>query len=265
MLLYSIMPWMQCTAQIQNFLVVPKRQKRDTYRNEQNSNHNKRSIPKQLARAIPWFTVLSYECLSLFFLKLVTSSLLFEIRHVGGRDGLSIEFQSTQGTDLSPVVVFHKEGDALDALIFHVLQQYIVGVFFQILAGHFDRSGRIDVLNVFESEVVAIDKEQDASGVLFGIRPVVEFRHFDRVDLYEFTKFKVQNKLFVCVGLAAEAGVPNHEVGPGKPGVLVAGIAAGLFELVGEIDGFWKGADHSRGGGAGSSNRSHGDVFGGLY
>ncbi len=162
MLLYSIMPWMQCTAQIQNFLVVPKRQKRDTYRNEQNSNHNKRSIPKQLARAIPWFTVLSYECLSLFFLKLVTSSLLFEIRHVGGRDGLSIEFQSTQGTDLSPVVVFHKEGDALDALIFHVLQQYIVGVFFQILAGHFDRSGRIDVLNVFESEVVAIDKEQDA-------------------------------------------------------------------------------------------------------
>ena len=120
-----------------------------------------------MVRAILRFVVLSYERLSLSFLKLVTSSLLLEIRHVGGGDGLSIEFQSTQGTDLSPVIVFHKEGDALDALVFHVLQQYVVGIFFQILTGQFDRGGRIDVLNVFESEVVAIDKEQDACWGIF--------------------------------------------------------------------------------------------------
>ena len=38
----------------------------------------------------------------------------------------------------------------------------VVGVFFQILGGQFEHRGRIDVLDVFESQVVAIDKEQDA-------------------------------------------------------------------------------------------------------
>lgn len=61
------------------------------------------------------------DSLFFLFLELVASSLLFEIGHVGSSDGFSKEFQSTQGGDLAPVVVFNKEGYALDALEFDVL------------------------------------------------------------------------------------------------------------------------------------------------
>ena len=97
------------------------------------------------------------------FTAIVLSALLrFEVVNLGGRHVLSKKLERSQRGDLSPVVVLYKDGDALDALVFAVLDQYIVGVFFQVLGGQFEGGGRIDVPNVFESEVDAIDKEQDA-------------------------------------------------------------------------------------------------------
>ena len=101
-------------------------------------------------------------CLPATSNHLLPSLLRFECVHVDGGDGFSKEFQSPQRSDLSPVVVFHKEGNALDALELAVLHQYIVGVFFQILAGQFDRHGWINVADVFESDIDPIDKDQDA-------------------------------------------------------------------------------------------------------
>lgn len=112
----------------------------------------------RLIRFVPCYDCLSYSAFS----GLTSSSLLLEIIHVGGGNGLSKEFQSTQGRNLASVVVFDKEGNSLDALVVYVFEQYIVGIFFQVLASQFNSGGRIHVLNVFEPEIVAIDKKQDA-------------------------------------------------------------------------------------------------------
>ena len=140
----------------------------------------------------------------------MASSLLFEIGHVGSCDGFSKEFQSPQGRDLAPVVIFDKEGYALDTLEFDVLQDQIVGVFFQILGGQFEQRGRIDVLNVFESQVVAIDKEQDAC-VVFAYRKarcvscsVNVFRFtsdIERMVLGKAKKEGKRNRLVLSIGM----------------------------------------------------------------
>jgi len=196
--------------------------------------------------------------------------LLFEIVHVRARNWFSKEFQCTQGGGLAPVVVFDKEGYALHALEFDVFGQKIVGIFFQILGGQFERHGRIDVLDVFESQVDAIDKDLDEGRVLFRIASVVEFRQLDRVDLDEVIELEVQNELFVGVGLAAEAGVPDEQIGPGKSGVLVAGVAFLLVQLVDEVDGFREDTDGRSGirrgsGGTKTGNGSHGVVEASEY
>lgn len=98
--------------------------------------------------------------------------------------------------------------------------------------------------------------------VLFRIAPVVEFRQLDRVDLNEFPKLKVQNDLFVGIGLAAECGVPDQQVRPWKPGVFVAGVAGRLVQLFGEVDGFWEDTGSCcRSGSGDGGNGSHGDLF----
>jgi len=196
--------------------------------------------------------------------------LLFEIVHIRARDWFSKEFQCAQGGGLAPVVVFDKEGYALHALEFDVLGQQTVGIFFQILYGRFECHGRIDVLDVFESQVDAIDKYLDEGRVLLRIASVVEFRQLDRVDLDEVIELEVQNELFVGVGLAAKAGVPDDQICPGKPGVLVAGVAGRLVQLVGEVDGFREGTDGRSGirrcsGGTKAGNGSHGVVEASEY
>lgn len=90
---------------------------------------------------------------------LTPSSLLFEIRHVGRVHGDSIEFESTQCRYFSPVVVLDKDRDGLDALVVNELQLQTVGIFLQILRGQFKGGRRIDVLDILESQIVAVDKE----------------------------------------------------------------------------------------------------------
>ena len=96
----------------------------------------------------------------------MASSLLFKVVHVGCPDVFSKKLDSAQGADLSPVVVLHKEGDRLDPLVIHEFEEQVVCVFLQVLRRQFEGRGRIDVLDVFESQVVAVHKEEDAC-VLF--------------------------------------------------------------------------------------------------
>ena len=98
--------------------------------------------------------------------RLVASSLLFKVVHVGCPDVFSEKLDSAQGADLSPVVVLHKEGDRLDPLVIDEFEEQIVCVFLQVLRRQFEGRRRIDVLDVFESQVVAVHKEEDAC-VLF--------------------------------------------------------------------------------------------------
>jgi len=177
------------------------------------------------------------QSLFVFFLDL-TSSLLFEIGNVGGRDVFPKKLQSTKSSDIATVVVVYEEGYALDTLEFEVWKQQIVCIFFEILVGQLERRGGIDVLDVFESKVDTIDKDRDAIWVLFGVDPVVEFRQLDRVNLDEFVELEMKDDLFVGVGFATEAGIPDGQIGPRKTGVLVFGVAAILLQLIGKVDGF---------------------------
>lgn len=102
---------------------------------------------------------------------------------------------------------------------------------------------------------------------MFGIGSVVELRQLDRVNLDEFLKLNVQDELFVGVGLASEAGVTDQEVRPGKPGLLVAGVAGRLIDQVGEVDVFDEFAALSRcrgSGGRAGCEGGHGGVVDGC-
>ena len=103
----------------------------------------------------------------------MSSSLLFEISHIGRCDRKAKEFKPSQGANIAPIVVLDKDGYALDALVLDEFQKQIIGIFLQIFGSQFDSCGRIDVLNVLESKVVAIDKEQYAYSFLGRIVCVV--------------------------------------------------------------------------------------------
>ena len=113
-----------------------------------------------------------------------TSSLLgLEIIHIDRLHGSSKEFHGSQGTDITTIVVFDKQGNIANALEFDILQQDGIGGLFQIFRRQFERLGRIHVFPIFKTDF-AVQENMNFGGIDFGVGAIVEFREFDRVELY---------------------------------------------------------------------------------
>lgn len=105
-----------------------------------------------------------------------------EIIHIDRLHGPSKEFHPSQGTNITTIVVFDKQGNVPDALEFDILQQDGIGGFFQVFRGKFQRLGRIHVFPIFKPNF-AVQKNVNFGGIDFRVGAIVEFREFDRVEL----------------------------------------------------------------------------------
>ncbi len=74
--------------------------------------------------------------------------ILFEFRHVGRYDGSTVKLQSAQSSNIPTLIVFNKQCQTFDPLVFDKLEGNRCRVFFQLFRGQMQRLRWIDIIAV---------------------------------------------------------------------------------------------------------------------
>ena len=117
--------------------------------------------------------------------NLPSSSLLgLEIVHIDGRHRPANKFHGSQSRDITSGIVFNKESNVAHSLKLDIFQGRRIGRFLQIFGGQMQGLRRIDVFPIFESNF-PIQENMNFGRIQFRIGAIVEFRKFDRVELFD--------------------------------------------------------------------------------
>ena len=81
---------------------------------------------------------------------LPSSSLLLEIIHIRRGDRPSHNFQPSNGSHVTPCIVFDEKCQALHTLEFYVVQINCIGYFLKVAGGERDGLCRVDIFNVLQ-------------------------------------------------------------------------------------------------------------------
>ena len=116
---------------------------------------------------------------------LIASSLFFEIFHIRCFRRSAINFESSEGGNISTGIVFYVERQTLDSLKFDIFECGWRTRFSQVSGSQFQCLFWIDIVAIFKPQVFSIDENVNLGRILFRIKTLIEFCEFDRMDLCE--------------------------------------------------------------------------------